>query len=336
MRSGHASEMLRVAVVAPPYCEVPPGGYGGIEYVCWALVQGLLRRGHDVTLVSAGRNGTGARQIRTFEQPQEEGTCDDVGIELLHAARSSAALSEIQLDVVHDHTRAGPIASYGRVTPTVLTVHSAVSHNSWPYEYLSAPGAAVFPVAISQNQRDSAPLLPWHDTIHNGLDVGQFGFRAEKEPFVLYLGRFAPEKGVHLAIAAAKSAGYRLILAGIWTIPSEKEYFEREIRPKLSAEVQWVGELGPQEKAEMLGRARCLLFPVQWSEPFGLVVAEALACGTPVVCLRAGATEELVDDGVTGFLCDHPDELGGAIVAAGGLDPAACRRLAEASFSVDL
>jgi glycosyltransferase involved in cell wall biosynthesis len=329
------SSRLRIAVVAPPFYEIPPPSYGGTERVCYLLVEGFVRRGHDVTLIAAGRNHTTGRFIATFPEAQPEGSETDTEVELLHAARAAVALSELDLDVVHDHTRAGPLTAASRATPTVATVHAAVTGPESRAEALAVLGRWVRLVAISDAHRAGAPHLNWVATVHNGMPVEEFPFSAEKQEYLLYLGRLSPQKGVHLAIDAAREAGRPLIVAGGWTIPSERAYFDQEIRPRIGQGVEWVGEVGAAERLRLLAGASCLLYPIRWEEPFGLAVVEAMACGTPVVALRAGSMPELIVDHETGILCDEPSKLAAAIQAAIRLDPGACRAHVAQHFGVE-
>ena len=326
---------LRIAIVAPPFYALPPAAYGGVERVCFWLADGLVDRGHDVTLVGAGDSPTRARFLPTFAEPQPEGSEAEATVEVLHAARTAAALARLDLDVVHDHTRAGPLTAAARPAPTLVTAHLPVAGPEQHAELYDAVGRLAALVAISEAQRRAAPHLNWVGTVPNGIPVGEYPFVAEKDDFVLYLGRMSAQKGVHLAIAAAREAGRRLVVAGSWTTPSERGYFERDVRPRVGEGVEWVGEVHGARRTELLSRAGCVLFPARWEEPFGLVLAEAAACGTPVVALRAGAVAEIVADGETGVVCESPSELAAAIDAATVLDPVRCRARAAARFVVE-
>jgi glycosyltransferase involved in cell wall biosynthesis len=255
---------------------------------------------------------------------------------VLHAIRATAALDGIALDIVHDHTRTGLLTASARRAPTVATVHAPVAGPRSEGEIFAAleQFARIPLVALSASQRRGAPDLNWIATVHNGIRVEEYPFVAAKEDFVLFLGRTSDEKGVHVAIDAARAAGRRLVIAGSWTIPSEQEYFERHVRPQLGSEVEWVGEVHADEKKDLLGRAACVVFPALWEEPFGLVIVEALACGTPVAGLRAGAVPELLDDR-TGAIADDAAGLADAIRRAVDLDAGACRARAESRFSTE-
>ena len=326
---------LRVAIIAPPWYEIPPASYGGIERVCASLVDALVERGNDVTLIAAGSNHTRGSFVRTIETPPGEGGELQSLTEVIHAALASRTVDELHVDVVHDHSVAGPLAAKARRAPTVVTAHMpAAGPESWA-EYYRALGANVSLVALSDAQRRAAPDLRWGARVPNGIQVNRFPFRADKDDYVLYLGRISTTKGVDLAIDAARTAGRRLVLAGKGTLPLEEQYFEREIRPRLGDGVEWVGEVSGQNKLDLLARARCLLFPIRWQEPFGLVLLEAMACGTPVVALGEGAVLEIVEDGRSGLVCRHASELAGAIEEVGRLRAGDCRAHVVRNFSVE-
>ncbi|MGH9082389.1 MAG: glycosyltransferase family 4 protein [Acidimicrobiales bacterium] len=320
-------------MVAPPYFAVPPNAYGGVEAVVADLVDALVDRGHEVVLVGAGRRGTRAQHFHaTYQDPPGDQLGDPLP-EVLHAARTARFLDGVDVDLVHDHTLAGPLMARGRRRPTVVTVHGPV--NGEPGDYYRALDGTAGLIAISDAQRSSAPDLAWVGTVHNALRVGTFPFRRDKEDFALFLGRFSPDKGAHLAIDAARQAGLRLVLAGKCAEPIEHEYFARQIAPRLGADTTMFGTADAREKRDLLARAACLLAPVCWEEPFGLVMIEAMACGTPVVALRRGAVPEVVVHGITGMVVDDPAGLPAAIHAARALDPAACRSHVERHFSVE-
>jgi glycosyltransferase involved in cell wall biosynthesis len=189
-------------------------------------------------------------------------------------------------------------------------------------------------VAISDSQRRLAPDLRWASCVHNGIKTADFTFRDSKDDFVLFIGRMNPDKGAHVAIDAAREAGRRIVLAGKLNEPSEQEYFAAQVKPRLGDDAEFVGEADMAAKQELYGAAQCLVFPIDWDEPFGLVMIEAMACGTPVVALNRGSVPEVVVDGVTGFVRDDPAALPQAINETAGLDPAACRRHVEEHFDI--
>lgn len=324
-------DRLRIGVIAPPWFEVPPRGYGGIERVCYWLVEGLVERGHEVTLVAAGRNHTTARFLATLDEPPSDRLAEPLP-ELVHGARTAQLLDPSGIDVIHDHSLAGPLLSFGRILPTLVTAHGPVDGELADYYRALPPHVSI--VAISTAQRRIAPDLRWIGTVHNAIPVADYPVGTKREDYVLFLGRMSPEKGAHLAIDAARAAGWRIVLAGKCKEPREQAYFAEEVRPRLGRDADFVGEADTPMKKELLTRARCLVFPIQWQEPFGIVMVEALACGTPVVALRGGSVDEVVEHDVTGYVCDRPDELPEAIKRADLIDPTACRRRAEALFDL--
>ncbi|MER5267534.1 glycosyltransferase family 4 protein [Actinosynnema sp. NPDC002837] len=332
-------DRLRVALVAPPYFDVPPKAYGGVEAVVADLADSLVARGHSVTLLGAGRPGTRARFVPVWDRTIPERLGEPFP-EVVHAAavrREIARLAAAEgLDVVHDHTLAGPLnapAFAAMGLPTVATVHGPVDADL--RRYYRELGEDVGLVAISDRQRVLAPELNWVATVHNALRLRDWPFRSRKEDYALFLGRFHPDKAPHLALEAAHAAGVPLVLAGKCAEPIEKEYFEAEVRPRLTERDHVFGVADATEKRNLLSAARCLLFPIRWEEPFGMVMIEAMACGTPVVALRAGAVPEVVVDGVTGLVRDDPEELVAALRDVRDLDPAACRAHVAARFDVD-
>lgn len=323
---------LRIAMVAPPWFELPPQGYGGTEAVVAALVDGLVARGHEVTLVGAGRHRTAAQHfVSVFDEPPSAELGDPMP-EVIHAAATDEVLAGLDVDLVHDHSLAGPLLAQGRDVPTVLTMHGPVTGRCG--EYYERLGRRVHLVAISDAQRRLNPRLHWADTVHNAIDVGSFPFRRAKEDYVLWLGRFSPDKGAHLAIDAARAAGRRILLAGKLNEAPERVYFENEVRPRLGADAEYVGEADASTKRELFAGARCLVFPIQWEEPFGMVMIEAMACGTPVVATRRGSVPEVVADGRTGVVVDRVEDVPAAIHAAEELDPADARAHVAAHFDL--
>jgi glycosyltransferase involved in cell wall biosynthesis len=326
-----AAARLRIGMLAPPWYELPPTGYGGIESIVYWLVQGLVARGHEVTLISAGQDGTEARSERTYKRPPSARLGQALP-EVLHAAMASRHLENLHLDVVHDHSLAGPLTSSERKVATVVTTHGPVEDELGALYGSFGPETSL--VAISEFQRELAPDLPWVATVHNAIPVDEYPMRKEKEDFCLFLGRVNGEKAPDLAIKVAREAGLPIVLAAKCNEPEEQAYFDERVRPLLGSDAEWFGQADNQQKQDLLARARCLVFPIQWNEPFGIVMVEAMACGTPVVALRRGSVPEVVVDGVTGFVRDGVDELAEAIDHTDELDPEACRRHVAEHFDV--
>lgn len=329
---------LRIVLVAPPYFDIPPKGYGGTEAVVADLADALVKRGHHVTVLGAGEPGTAARFVPLWD----DALSDRLGQpfpEVMHALKVRRAIERIAetdgVDVVHDHTFAGPLnaAVYRSLgLPTVVTVHGPIDDDLYPYYRELGPDVGL--IAISDRQRELAPDLNWVGRVHNALRIDEWPFRADKGDYALFLGRYAPYKGAHLALDAAHEAGIPLVLAGKCDEPSEQAFFDEYVRPRLTPNDHVFGQADATSKRKLLAGARCLLFPIQWEEPFGMVMIEAMACGTPVVALRGGAVPEVVVDCVTGFVCDKPDDLPDAIHKASTIDPATCRRHVAGHFAV--
>jgi glycosyltransferase involved in cell wall biosynthesis len=324
---------LRIAQVAPPFFPIPPDKYGGIEMIVAMLVDGLVARGHDVTLIAAGDPPPRGNFEATFDKPQRAGLGDSL-VELTHAARAAAVLDNLELDVIHDHTLSGAAMARGRKAPVVITSHGPAT-GGWG-QYLDAVAAAVHLVAISESQMKLNPELPWRTVIHNAVDTTQIKVTEKKSDHLVWMGRMCEEKGAHVAIDVARAAGRSIVLAAKCFEPAEQEYFEKFVQPRLGDDVDWRGEVGGAEKYRMLGEAAGFLFPLQWEEPFGLAMAEALACGTPVLALRRGAVPEIVQDGVTGYVRDTTEELAAAVRHLDRLDPFACRFRVDEYFSPKL
>jgi glycosyltransferase involved in cell wall biosynthesis len=325
---------LRIAMLVPPWYELPPPGYGGIELVVAGLIDSLVEHGHHVTLFGAGtRTGTGAELAATVGVPQSDRIGQGLP-ELTHVARANRMIDEGGFDVVHDHTQAGLICAPLRRVPTVATVHGSPSGEL--AEYLRCVDPVVSLVAISHAQRRLGAGLPWTATIHHGLKSDRPFKSAPSDGPVLWLARFTADKGPDLAIRACQEAGVPLILAGKCNEPGEQQFLEDVIKPMLYPGVELLVNPGADQYCQLLELARCMLLPVRWEEPFGLVMLEAMAAGTPVVALNRGAVPEVIRHGETGMVCDDPAELADAVLAASTMDPAACTRHVLTSFSTDL
>ena len=325
-------DRLRIAMVAPPWFRIPPSGYGGIEWICFWLVEGLVSRGHDVTLFAADENKTSARFVQTYEEAPSTRVGEPFP-EVIHAASIAETLRELEPDVTHDNTIAGPLLAFGRSSPTVVTAHGPVDGEIGHYYGLL--GSNVSLVSISDAQRRMAPELPWIGTVYNAIPIEEYPFREDKEDFAVFLGRMNPEKAPHLAIDAAREAGLPIVLAGKCSEQAERHYFESEVEPRLGRGVEWVGQADTELKKDLLSRARCFLFPIRWEEPFGIVMVEAMACATPVVGLNAGSVPEVVVHGETGFICEDPAELPQAVHNVESLEAKACREHVASHFTVD-
>jgi glycosyltransferase involved in cell wall biosynthesis len=320
-------------MVAAPWYRVPPYGYGGTEAVCAALIDALVARGHDVTLFGAGEStGTTARFVGTTRQPQYRRLGAAMPA-LLHTARVNRRLASHQFDVVHVHYEAGALCAAQRRAPTVVTMHGQpVGEVGDFYAELDD----VHLVAISQAQRRMRPDLPWVGVVHNAVDASQFDPVHSPDGPVLWLARFSPDKGPDLAVQACRAAGVPLVLAGKCTEPAEQRYLDDAVRPLPRDGVELVLNPDRRRALRLLATARCLIMPIRWDEPFGMVMIEAMASGTPVVALRRGSVPEIVRDGVTGWICDDPAGLPDALRRVGDLDVDACPAHVRRHFAADL
>jgi glycosyltransferase involved in cell wall biosynthesis len=330
---------LRIAMLVPPWYELPPDGYGGLEQVCAGLSNSLVAQGHDVTVIGAGkRSGTTARFISTMPQTQHLRLGEGLP-EMLHVARANRLIAQGDFDVVHDHTSAGLLTAATRPSPTVATVHNSPAGETG--DLLASLGGQVSLVAISSAQRRLRPNLPWSATVHNGLMdesprlAGPPPVRPGARP-VLWLARFSPDKGPDLAIHACRAAGLPLVLAGKCTEPGERRYLREVIAPMLGPDTELVLNADRRRCQALVRGARCLIMSIRWQEPFGLVMVEAMAQGVPVVALDRGAVREIVRPGVTGFVCSEPDELPDALRGATSISPLACTAHVRRHFSADL
>jgi glycosyltransferase involved in cell wall biosynthesis len=321
---------LRIAMLAPPWIPVPPPGYGGIESVVALLTRELVRAGHDVTLFAA----PGSRSEARVCSPLDRAHPDDIERSLHeadHTARAFALIDEQALrgrayDVVHDHCGFTPLAMADRLaTPLVHTLHGPFRSDEAAFYAHHAGKAHV--VAISQAQLAAAPHgLRVAGVVPNPIDVQQWPLQRHKQPYLLWVGRMAREKGAHRAIAAARLAGMRLLLAGP-VQRGQESFFDCEVAPYADGErVSYVGEVSGAAKRRLYARASALLMPIRWAEPFGMVMIEAMACGTPVIAFPEGAARELVRQGQTGFLVDDERQMARACRRIAEIDPVLCRR----------
>jgi glycosyltransferase involved in cell wall biosynthesis len=321
-------------MVVPPWYELPPTGYGGIESICAALVDALCARGHEVTMYGAGRrNGTAARFVPTTAEPQYPRLGDGVP-DVLHAARVRQMLSEGRYDVIHDHSTCGPLTAAHRTAPTVVTVHGPADTELG--DLYAALGASIHPVAISDAQRRRRPDLPWTATVHNAIDPTRFTPAHHPDGPVLWLARFHPDKGPDLAIHACRNAGLPLILAGKCNEPGEQRYLDEVVRPLLGDDTTLILNGDRPTTNHLLTQARALIMPIRWHEPFGMVMIEAMAAGTPVVALNRGSVPEIIRHGTTGWICEHEADLADALGRVGQLAATDCVAHVTAAFGADL
>jgi len=333
MQCSPPTRRLRIAQVAPLYERVPPRLYGGTERVVSYLTEALVRLGHDVTLFASADSITSARLV-----PQSSGAlrfdpwCEDA---LAHHVRMLGQVYRraAEFDLIHCHTDylGLPLASLVS-TPTVLTLHGRLDVADLAPLYAQHPETPL--VSISDAQRAPLRAASWLATVYHGVPPSLFDYAPTRRgDYLLFLGRISPEKGPETAIRVAKRAGVPLRIAAKID-PVDRHYFAEHVRPLLDPPlIEFVGEVDERRKRDLLGGARALLFPIDWPEPFGLVMIEALASGTPVIARPRGSVPEILEHGVTGLVAEDDDALVDAVKQVGDLDRAACRAAYERRFT---
>jgi glycosyltransferase involved in cell wall biosynthesis len=323
---------MRIALVAPPWVAVPPAGYGGTEMVLDLLATGMVAAGQEVLLCTTDDSTCPVPKAGTL--PTAVGTVEMTPArELQHVIRAYCAIERWGADIVHDHTLVGPIYAQRFNVPVVTTNHGPFDGELG--ELYRAISDQVAVVAISRHQASKSSGTRIAAVIHHGVDVDAIPFGTGAGRYAAFLGRMCPDKGVDVAARIAQASGVPLKIAAKLAEPAEHEFFERMVRPLLGGGVEYVGEVAGADKYRFLGDASCLLNPLRWDEPFGMVMIEALACGTPVVATPRGSVGEIVDDGRTGFIHSHEQHLADALHRVGELDRLTCRRLAGQRFSQD-
>jgi glycosyltransferase involved in cell wall biosynthesis len=325
--------VMHIAQIAPPWLQIPPVGYGGVERLVGNLTEGLVARGHEVTLFAPHGSRTQGRLVSPLEHTplhDDPGRADNDMFYML-----SAYLAADQFDVIHDHTqsRIGSAlgAMLGGYPPVVHTLHSP-----WTpvrRRFFGQVDDRIHIVASSKSQARLNPDIRYAAMIYDGIDLDAHPLGDEKEDYLIFLGRCSSEKAPDIALDVARAADTPLVMVLKRSERAEWEFFEHEVRPRLR-ECDRVIEQPPHaDKIRLLQRARATLFPIRWEEPFGQVMAESMACGTPVIAMRRGAASDLVVDGETGFVCDTPEQMSDAVRAASDLSPQACREHVSATFS---
>jgi glycosyltransferase involved in cell wall biosynthesis len=307
---------MRIAQVAPLVESVPPPGYGGTERVVSYLTEELVREGHEVTLFASGDSRTAAELVACSPRSLrlDEAVIDPLAHQVVQLEAVAAAAH--RFDIIHWHVDYFHFPMSRRLgVPNVTTLHGRLDIPDLQPVYDDFREMPV--VSISNDQRGPLPQANWAATVHHGMPLDELRPYLEPGAYLAFLGRLSPEKRADRAIDVARRAGMPLRIAAK-VDPVDQEYFDREIEPLLEQDhVDFIGEIGPEEKNEFLGSARALLFPIDWSEPFGLAMIEAMACATPVIAYRSGSVPEVIDEGVSGFVVD---DIESATMAAGRLD----------------
>lgn len=320
---------MRIAIVAPPWLPVPPPAYGGTENVLDTLARGLRSIGHEVLLCAPGDSTCPVPLAAFYERALGMGPATSLD-EIRHVIH---AYSQAEgFDVVHDHTLVGPLQSASfPALPVVTTNHGPFGADL--IDLYRSVSRRMPVIAISEHHAASAVGVRIAAVIHHGVELAQFPMGAGGGGYALFLGRMHPGKAPHVAALVARTAGMPLRIAAKMREPAEQAYFDTAVRPLLGTDVEYVGEVDRAAKMELLAGANCLLNPIAWPEPFGMVMLEALACGTPVLATPAGSAPEIVVDGEVGFLRSTQGGLVAALERIGDIDRAACRRHVQRHFS---
>lgn len=322
---------MRIAQLAPINLSVPPQKYGGTELVISLLTEELVRRGHDVTLYASGDSKTSAR-LKSF-YAEAVGFGKDTP-EMHMAAASFAFRNAEEFDIIHNHAAVwGLKSSRAAKTPLLTTLHN---------DYL-IPGTKEFDEfknkgyfnAVSKNQTERLSGLNFAGFVYNAIEPDKYPLVEEKEDYLLFFGNLIKEKGVDIAVKAAQDLKIKLIMSGKVIPGDQKIFFEKNIAPHIDQQkIVLYPLVEPNTKLELLTKAKCLIFPIFWNEPFGIAMIEAMACGTPVVAFGRGSVPEVVKDGVTGYVVDTYAELLEAVRKVEKIDPKACRQHVENNFTV--
>jgi glycosyltransferase involved in cell wall biosynthesis len=322
---------MKIAQIAPLWETVPPSTYGGIELVVSLLSDELVRRGHDVTLFASGDSRTLARLEPVY--PRALRLDPDIKEHIMYEMHEASEVYQraAEFDIIHSHVGVWSLALASMVsTPTVHTLHGQFTkdssrvfslHRTQPY------------VSISNSQRKLD--LNYTSTVYNGIDTDAYTFtpKPQQPPYLAFLGRFSPEKGPQHAIAIAKETGWHLKMAGKVDVV-DKKFFDSEIAPHIDGkQIEFIGEVNHAQKVELLGNASATLFPITWQEPFGLVMVESMAAGTPVIGINMGSVPEVILNGKAGFVCESYAEMAAMIPQALELDRQECRNHVVNNFS---
>jgi len=338
---------MRIAQLAPPFETVPPTRYGGTERVVASLTEELVRRGHEVTLFASGDSATSADLVPIVDRALWHNREFQNSAPFWSIALGQVLARSDEFDLIHNHLDfiGFPLARAVRC-PMVTTLHGRLDLPELAPVYAEFQDAPL--VSISDAQRlglKQACVRPnWVATVYHGIDLEEFTFVPESGDYLAFLGRICSDKGLDTAIRIARSTGMPLRIAareplaieGDSTTESDRAYYDEVIKPLLQGDgVEFIGQVGGADRDRFLGGAAALIFPIRWPEPFGLVMIEALACGTPVLALSAGSVPEVIEDGKTGFVCATEEALRETVARIGEIDRAVCRRTAEERFSAE-
>lgn len=327
---------MRIGILAPVTWRTPPRKYGPWEQVCANLADGLAERGHEVYLFATGDSLTKAHLVSVCPAPLgEHPELPARSWELIHIGHALKQAEERELDVLHNHMNYLPLPFAQLIrTPVVTTMHGAAMLEEDSREAYRTFQDMPY-ISISHAERESCPELKYIANVYNGIRLEQFDLVEQEGKHLLFIGRICPEKGADLAVELARRTGLPLVIAGL--VPDHaKDFFEERIRPWIDGkQIQFVGEVGPEERNRLMGEALALLHLIRVPEPFGLVMAEAMACGTPVLGIGLGSVPEVVEHGVTGFVVKDVDEAVSMVPRLPEIKRRDCRERVERLFTLE-
>lgn len=335
---------MRIAQIAPIIESVPPKKYGGTERVIYALTEELVKRGHDVTLFASGDSHTSANLASVFPVALRKAHIKNIYGHNIWSLMNVGMAYEQQeeFDIIHDHnSQNNPISlplAHIAATPVVMTLHGPLTNGlAKPFEFYTNP----YLVAISGTQRQSNPNLNYIGTVHHGLDMKDYPYRKHPKNYLLFVGRVSiasgiEEKGLLHAITVAERLDMKLLIAAKIDDgdPKNMRYFNEVIKPHFSSKIRWLGEVDEAQRNKLMSEAYCLLHPVNFPEPFGLTLIEALACGCPVVGFGKGSIPEIIQDRKTGFVVETVSQMIESVKKIPGINRLYCRSYALELFSV--
>lgn len=332
---------MKICIIAPIDENIPPKLYGGIGRVITNLVEGLVKKGHDVTLLAPGNTKTSAKLIPIIHAPLEANNPQNNNESEIREVFFNKSIETVKgvlghekFDIVNNHLGWRLVPFSDIVSPPIITtLHTPLNQKNKQATFNNFKSAPV--ISISNNQRNALPDINYIGTIYNGIDLSLFDYSTDSDDYLVFLGRMSPEKGPLEAIQIAKKLGIKLIMAGAihsW----DKNYFVTEIQPHVdSKDIIFMGEIGDMQKNKLLGRAKALLAPIQWEEPFGLVFVESMACGAPVITLNRGSVQEIIIDGITGIIAGSIADIHQRFREVDKISRKKCRMHVEERFSSD-
>ncbi len=342
---------LKIAQIAPLWYKIPPEKYGGIELIVHSLTEGLVERGHKVTLFASGDSKTSAKLVSVYPRHLRKDNIKWTDQEYTLLNLSEVFKRQDEFDVIHSHVDLYDLY----FTPFIKKPFISTMHNRLMIDKIKIGKQIKYKqkqkmridiyrhfhnhgiVTISNAQKKlSQAKMNFIGTVYNGVDIKKLTYNSEGSDYFIWIGRMHKDKGVENAIKAAKKLGMKLLLAGRVKHGAEKEYFEEKIKPHIDGKkIKFIGEITVKQKSEFFGKAKALLCPIEWDEPFGLVMTEAMACGTPVIAYDRGSVSEIVKEGKTGYVVKSINGMIKAMKEIDKIDRRECRRLVEEKFSID-